>query len=235
MEIYKRDEEHRVAGGMMDPESLMVLMALAKEIRGAGEAEITLRRLSDRLGVSKQTASRRLQDLEESGMIRRITAPGGQKVGITPKGFAALRSLHRELSTILQTKPQPIELSGTVITGLGEGGYYLSQEGYLKQFQEMLGFRPYPGTLDIKLDEGSLGLREMLFRMPMEEVKGFRTEEREFGPVKFVRAKIGKNAAAVIFPARTHHSDVVELIAPVNLRKSLGLRDGSRVTVRVIA
>ncbi|MEM2874686.1 MAG: DUF120 domain-containing protein [Candidatus Hadarchaeales archaeon] len=220
-------------GMWMNTEGIMALMVLAREGGRGGEVSLSLGQLAKHLGVSKQTASRRLEELERERMITRKTGPKGQVIRISSTGMAALRGLYRELEKILEAETRPIELSGTVITGLGEGGYYLSREGYAKQLEEKLGFRPYPGTLDIKLDEKSLHMREVLLRMPMGEVKGFRTKEREFGPVRFVKAKIDGRDAAILFPERTHHSDVIEVIAQVNLRRALGLEDGSRVKVVV--
>jgi len=37
------------------------------------------------------------------------------------------------------------------MTGLGEGKYYIGQEGYLRQFRELLGFPPMHGTLSHEL------------------------------------------------------------------------------------
>ena len=41
---------------------------------------------------------------------------------------------------------------GKVEPGLGKGQYYISREGYQNQFLQNLGFVPFPGTLNIKLD-----------------------------------------------------------------------------------
>ncbi|MEM2878474.1 MAG: DUF120 domain-containing protein [Candidatus Hadarchaeales archaeon] len=226
----KIDGEHLSTGWTMDPEDIMVLIELARE--GPGETRCSLSRLAERMKISKQTASRRLASLEKAGMIKRKVSPSGQTVGVTSSGFAAIRSLHRELGKILKASGGPVELRGRVTTGFGEGKYYLSRDGYIRQYWK-LGFKPYPGTLDIKLDEKSLAIREILLRNPSDRLDGFRTSEREFGPVKFFRGRLEGRDVAIIFPERTHHSDVVEVVAPVNLRKALGLSDGSAVTVVV--
>jgi CTP-dependent riboflavin kinase len=38
---------------------------------------------------------------------------------------------------------------------------------------------------------------------------------------------------ALILPLRSHYTDIIELIAPQNLRESLGLKDGDLVHVEV--
>ena len=44
-------------------------------------------------------------------------------------------------------------MRGRVVGGLGQGQYYISRKGYRHQFIQKLGFVPFPGTLNIKLDE----------------------------------------------------------------------------------
>lgn len=39
--------------------------------------------------------------------------------------------------------------TGRVFSGVGEGSFYVSL--YSKKFLEKLGFRPYPGTLNLRL------------------------------------------------------------------------------------
>ncbi len=167
-------------------------------------------------------------------MIKRTLGPRGQSVRITPAGLAALRLMHRELEAIFGLKPRSFKLAGRVISGVGEGSYYMSQRGYREQFGRELGFDPYPGTLDIKLDGASLELKAVLMQLPGKQVEGFRTSERTFGKVKFFPAKLKDKKAALILPLRSHYADVVELIAPKKLRDSLKLKDGDVVQVEVM-
>ncbi|KUO40980.1 MAG: hypothetical protein APZ16_06370 [Candidatus Hadarchaeum yellowstonense] len=209
------------------------LLLLAKEGAAQGELRIPSSRLAKLLGVSKQTAIRKLAELEKQSLITRRVEPRGQYLRITTAGMSALRALHQELGRILKQEPGKLILSGKVVTGMGEGSYYVGQPGYAEQFQRELGFLPYPGTLDIKLDKASLELREAMLRLPSRQVSGFRTKERTFGPVKFFPAKVKGVKSAVVIPNRTHHTDILEIIAPHNLRKTIGLKDGDEVKVEV--
>jgi riboflavin kinase len=127
-----------------------------------------------------------------------------------------------------------LELKGRIVSGAGEGAYYMCQEGYRNQFERELGFTPYKGTMDVKLDEAFLDRGEMLQNLPGKKIKGFKTQERTFGPVKCFEAKLRDTRVAVILPARTHHTEVVELVAPVNLRRKLKLSDGDVVSIEVM-
>jgi len=142
--------------------------------------------------------------------------------------------VHKELDAILGEKPLVVELSGQVVSGVGEGSYYVGQEGYRKQFKQEFGFDPYPGTLDLKLDRASLELRATLLELPSRQIEGFSTPERTFGPVKCFPATLRGTKVVVILPSRSHYSDVIELIAPRNLRKSLKLADGDAVKLEVM-
>jgi riboflavin kinase len=210
------------------------LIQLAKEGAQRGAVKISLNWLADRSGISRQTAARRLAELEDQSLIERTMEPRGQSVRITPAGLAVLRAFHQELGSIIKPTPRSMVLSGRIVAGVGEGSYYMSQTHYIEQFEKEAGFVPYPGTLDIKLDKDSVGLKEVIARLPSKEVSGFETKERAFGPVRFFPARLRKSRVALILPLRSHYTDVIELIAPQNLRRSLGLKDGDPVQVEVI-
>ena len=210
------------------------LIQLAKEGAHRGAVRTSLNWLADRSGTSRQTAARRLAELEGQGLIERTMEPRGQSVRITPAGLAVLRAFHQELGSVIKPTPRPMILSGRIVTGVGEGSYYMSQTHYIRQFEKEAGFAPYPGTLDIKLEKDSVGSKEMIARLPSKEVPGFETKERAFGPVKFFPAKLRKLKVVIILPLRSHYTDILELIAPQNLRKALRLNDGDLVRVEVM-
>jgi riboflavin kinase len=129
-----------------------------------------------------------------------------------------------------------VTLEGVVFSGLGEGAYYIRQDGYRKQFIEKLGFDPYPGTLNVRLtSEYDTKTRQELENYPAIEVEGFKDESRSFGPVKCYPALINNKAkGAWIFAFRTHYdSSVVEIVAPHYLRNQLKIEDGQRVKIEV--
>ncbi|MDI6819322.1 MAG: DUF120 domain-containing protein [Candidatus Hodarchaeaceae archaeon] len=212
---------------------LPVLLELVRAGAHLAPRRLTTKELARRLGMSQPTAARRLADLQERGLIARRLGPRDRNISLTPTGLATLRSLHLELSAALGEKPRAMELVGQVVSGLGEGSYYVSQEGYRRQFKRELGFEPYPGTLDIRLDKTSLGLRATLSELPGKRIEGFKVPERTFGPVVCFPAILRGTRVAVILPSRSHHTDVIELIAPKNLRRSLRLADGDAVKVEV--
>ncbi|MEM2023795.1 MAG: DUF120 domain-containing protein, partial [Candidatus Caldarchaeum sp.] len=103
-----------------------------------------------------------------------------------------------------------------------------------KQMKEKFGFIPYPGTLNVSLlSKDSIENRLFLQRHANMEISGFRDEKRTYGSVKAVNVLINDTEPAVmVFPERTlYDSSVAELVAEVNLREKLGLKDGSLVKI----
>ncbi len=200
-------------------------------------ADLSSGKLAMELNVSQQTASRRIKDLESKGYIAREILPRGQRVRLTPKGTEVLRRLHLDLGKALGDIDSSIyNVSGEVISGMGEGKYYMELTGYKKQFTKKLGFTPYPGTLNLKLKSTEdIRARQILGDIEGIDIKGFKSGERTFGPVKCFTAKIDSIAGAVIIPIRTHHgANTLEVIAPENIRDKIGLNEGDTVTIKVI-
>lgn len=202
-------------------------------------AKISTEYLAVKLGLSQQTASRYLIELDGKSWIKRTMTPEGCLIRITETGVKELQKLYANLRLLMEaTYPPSITLEGVVFTGLGEGAYYTSKEEYRKQFIEKLGFDPYPGTLNLKLTtDYDVKTRSELEAYPAVEIEGFKSEDRSFGVVKCYPAIIGNKAkGAIISALRTHYdASVLEIIAPEPLRKSLKLKDGHKVKVEVLA
>jgi riboflavin kinase len=176
--------------------------------------------------------------LDNNGWIKRTVTPEGCLIKITDAGIKELKKLYSNLRFLMEAAyPPSITLEGVVFSGLGEGAYYISKERYTKQFIEKLGFEPYPGTLNLKLTtDYDVKARSELEAYPAIEIEGFRNENRTFGSVKCYPVTIENKAkGALILALRSHYdASVIEVIAPVFLRKYLKLKDGHKVKVEVL-
>jgi len=219
----------------IDPDLWFTLLHLARRGGLRKGIFISTPELAKDLGTSQQTASRRVLELEAKGYIKRSVTRKGQIIVITEKGADLLRAVYVALHDSISEALKSIVITGEVFTGLGEGAYYISLNGYRSQIKEKLGFDPYPGTLNLKLTEPSdLYFREMLNHRAGILIRGFSDGKRTYGSVKAFKAKIKDREAAVLLIERTHYGiDTLEVIAPVNLRQALGLKDGDRVSVEV--
>jgi len=217
---------------------IFILLKLAEMGAHRRTAKISTQYLAGKLGASQQTASRYLIELDNNGWIKRTITPEGCLLKITDAGIKELKNLYSNLRFLIEAAyPPSITLEGVVFTGLGEGAYYISKERYTKQFIEKLGFEPYPGTLNLKLTtDYDVKTRSELEAYPAIEIEGFRNEDRTFGSVKCYPVTIENKAkGALILALRSYYdTSVIEIIAPVFLRKHLNLKDGHKVKVEVL-
>jgi len=182
---------------------------------------------------SQQTAARKLKALEDEKLISRKILPDGQLISMTKKGIDILQKELNDYQGIFSGNGSINILSGKIITGLGEGQYYIALDGYRTQFIEKLGFDPYPGTLNVRLDANSIDIRKNIAQRI--GISGFTDQNRTFGKGSCFRVRILDIEGAVITPERTHYpEDIIEIIAPVNLREHLELKDGTNINVEVI-
>lgn len=212
---------------------LDILLELAK-LNASEGVTLTTQQLARILRCSQQTASRKLMELEKKEIIERKRAIKGQKITLTNKGLDILRDYYIQLRCIFEER-EAITIKGELVSGMGEGQYYITRKGYTRQFEEKLGFRPYPGTLNLLLErEHDLVVREMLDNCPHITIDEFKDEDRTFGAVRCYLISIDGFKGAIISPLRTHHpKNIIEIISPVYLREKLGLKDGDFISVKV--
>lgn len=217
---------------------LFILYKLAEMGAGSRTVKISTEYLAGKIGTSQQTASRYLIQLEKTGWITRDITAEGCLVKIADSGMVELKKLYSNLHLIMEAKyPPSVTLEGVVFAGLGEGAYYVTRDGYRKQFIEKLGFDPYPGTLNLEItSEYDMKTRIELETYPSVEIEGFKDESRTFGSVRCYPAIINnKIKGAVLFAMRSHYSaSVMEIIAPTFLRSKLKLKDGNKVKVEIL-
>lgn len=197
-----------------------------------GLVEISSGQLAKILGTSQQTASRRIQQLERFGYIRREMGVRRQLVRLTEEGVNVLMREYQSYRKLLE-HAGCLQIRGKVASGLGEGRYYLGQQGYIDQFREKLGFVPYPGTLNLDVEGTELNKLRILKTTEAIRIEEFQAADRTFGAVDAWRAEIGPVPCALILPKRTHHARTVEVVAPDFLRDKLKLHDGDEIEAKV--
>lgn len=139
----------------------------------------------------------------------------------------------------MQNTDREVTLTGTIEEGDGKAKDFISLPGYMEQFETKLEYEPYPGTLNIHLDAGSVEVRKQIQSWDPIRIDGWETEEGSFGPVYCVPATITTETGAesyepvhIIYPERTDHDlSTVELLAPVRLRERIPLSTGDQVVV----
>ena len=219
---------------MIPAEDLQCLKVIALRGGCKNPVFVSSQTIGEMLAISQQTASRRLKGLESRGLITRTIAADGQHVTITGNGEEELRKEYQDFCRIFSECDKGYILSGSVVSGIGEGKYYMSLEPYKQQFRTHLGFEPYPGTLNIRLPSSVLPVRKKIDSLGWIRIKGFSTDGRTFGDAKCLPCRIGDVPCGIVVPGRTHYpEDIIEVIAPVALRRKFGVEDTDTVTVEV--
>lgn len=131
-----------------------------------------------------------------------------------------------------QNSMKTLNLKGAVSSGKSEGARFIELPWVRKQIVEKIGFNPYPGTLNLKLTNEEVKRRALLNKAEAIEI----SPATGFSSGKCFKAHLRDNVrCAVVIPeTRNYHRDVIEVIAPTNLRDKLTLEDGDYVEVRIL-
>jgi riboflavin kinase len=203
---------------------------------------ITTQTLGEAIGLSQQSISRRLTSMENDNLIVRTYTRQGNSIRVTPEGTAFLDQIFSDLWMILASKGretlEKFRIKGKVITGIGDGAYYMSRKGYQRQFESILGFRPFPGTLNLQLlSEPYLENFRRLISAPTDLVSEFKEDGRVFGKVfvwfanLIIKDKV--IPVAIVYPDRTHHIDQLELICEEHIKTTYNVKDGDELEVSI--
>ena len=215
--------------------------------------EITSTQISHLINRSQQTASKILIDLEKEELIERVKNKKKFGMKLTETGFSILQNIYHLLKISMEESHiKPMIFKGNIVTGMGEGAYYMSLEGYKKQFQHKLGYKPFPGTLNVKIEDKSyMNSRKDLINYPSIYIDGFKNSDRTFGWVRCYPATISQDPKLpqegidsqsnhycsevhVLLLERTHHNNnLLEVIGPLNLKESCNLKNGDSVVIKI--
>ncbi|MCK4439565.1 CTP-dependent riboflavin kinase [Candidatus Bathyarchaeota archaeon] len=125
-----------------------------------------------------------------------------------------------------------LSIKGSVSSGKGEGAKFIQLSWVKERITEKLGFTPYPGTLNLKLAKEEIRRRGLL-----ENTKAIEISPAEgFSRGKCFKAKLTDDLdCAVIIPEVPNYpEDVIEIMAPTNLRDKLNLRNGDSVEIKIL-
>jgi riboflavin kinase len=222
---------------LIEPRQWFLLLKLAELGGLKRQIFTTTSSLAKELLCSQQTASRWLRELSQKGLIERKINLRGEYLSLTKKGRDELMAVHAALAALLRpSKVEALRLAGRIFTGIGEGAYYITRNGYEKQFIAKLGYKPYPGTVNLRLSGShDLAVRREIEVLPSILIEGFSNGVRTYGTLRCIPVLVdGKIKGHVILIQRTHYDNsVVEVIAPICIREALKLKDGDLVRLEI--
>lgn len=210
---------------------------------------VTTSSLGRSIGRSQQSASKHMVELERSGFIERVATGRRMSVRITANGISEMERLSSILQESLEAADSPglvrVKLAGSLVSGMGEGAYYMTLDGYTKQFKAKIGYVPFPGTLNVRLTLREY--RDAARRLRTERtgimIESFSDKDRTYGSARCLSALLYAQErrgpgipCELIVLERTHHDDsIIELISKVCLRETAGISDGSEIVVEVLS
>jgi CTP-dependent riboflavin kinase len=124
-----------------------------------------------------------------------------------------------------------IEIAGTVSSGLAEAFDFTQLDWVKKQCLEKLGFIPYPGTLNLKVDKDYLNkIKELKEKEGIEIIP----PTPDFCKAISYKTSIEGIDIAVIIPlVKDYPGDLVEIIAPIKLKDALLIKGGDRLSISI--
>ncbi|MDD3853778.1 MAG: CTP-dependent riboflavin kinase [Syntrophomonadaceae bacterium] len=127
---------------------------------------------------------------------------------------------------------QVLFIEGKLVQGLGQGADFTAIPWVREEFKKRLGVDPYPGTLNIKLEDA-----EILQRIAQLKDKPgiiIPPSQAGFCSAKCFKVTVEGISGAVVFPEVNEYPlEKFEMIFPVHMKETLGLKDGDTLKVTV--
>jgi CTP-dependent riboflavin kinase len=128
------------------------------------------------------------------------------------------------------------ELLGRLVSGIGRGKHFTRMEWARRQFVDKLGIDPFPGTVNLIVDDDP---QSMEVWNHLKETPGVRIDNPHAGPqdchARCYPVSIdGRIEAAIVFPEVTGYSPVkIEIIAAIEVRDALDIDDGDLLRIEI--
>jgi CTP-dependent riboflavin kinase len=122
-----------------------------------------------------------------------------------------------------------VTIIGRIVSGVKKGASFTQLDWVQEQCQKKLGFKPYPGTLNLEIDEATIPVVEALQQGEGLELAppdaGFRSGH--VYPISVMGV-----SGAIVAPAeevRVHGKNIIEIMAPISLKEALDVKDGDEI------
>lgn len=122
-----------------------------------------------------------------------------------------------------------ITITGRIVGGVKKGAFFTQLDWVQEQCQKKLGFRPYPGTLNLEIEEETIPIVETL-----RQAEGIELvpPNADFCTGRVYPVSVMGVSGALVAPAEdvsAHGKNIIEIIAPISLKEALDVRDGDEI------
>jgi len=122
------------------------------------------------------------------------------------------------------------KLTGRIVKGVRKASFFTELDWVQDQCVAKLGFKPYPGTLNLRIEKGL----SVLDQLQKEACHELIPPTKEFCTAKIYPVIIGNESGAILIPdedVRVHGSAIVEIISPNRIKDALNVDDGDSLIV----
>ncbi len=123
-----------------------------------------------------------------------------------------------------------MQIKGVLCSGIQQGSHFTQLDWVREQCNNLLGFIPHPGTLNLKVEKVDLQLWQIL----RQDATGLMVNAptQEFCSARLFPGSLTQlNVAAVVPLVAGYPEDLIEILAPVPLRQHFNLIDGDSITI----
>jgi riboflavin kinase, archaea type len=127
-----------------------------------------------------------------------------------------------------------MKICGTIQSGMGKGAFFIQVDWVVKQCKDMLGYKPFPGTLNVRVCDEDLNKLEK-FLESIDYI--LLPDDPAFCTARVKKVMLNDIPAAIVLPGedvRVHENSVIEIIASMCIKDGLGLEDGDSVMISSI-
>jgi len=122
-----------------------------------------------------------------------------------------------------------VTITGKIVSGVKKGAFFTQLDWVQEQCQKKLGFKPFPGTLNLEIQEETIPIVETLRH---EEGIELVPPEAGFCTGHVYPVSVMGVSGALVAPAEdvsVHGKNIIEIIAPISLKEALDVKDGDEI------
>jgi len=125
------------------------------------------------------------------------------------------------------------KITGKIVSGIKQGAFFTQLDWVQEQCLEKLGFKPFPGTLNLELANENMAVIEA---MQAQEGIELVPPDSTFCSGFVFPVTVEGISGAIVAPAadvRVHAKNIIEIISPIGLKDALAVEDGDWVTLTI--
>ena len=125
------------------------------------------------------------------------------------------------------------KIAGRIVSGIKQGAFFTQLDWVQEQCLEKLGFKPFPGTLNLEIPDENVTIIDAL---QSQEGIELVPPDSNFCSGFVFPIFVEGISGAIVAPAadvRVHGKNIIEIISHLGLKKALGVEDGDWVRLTI--